>query len=179
MRSWAQKAKENDADIVLFPELNLTGYVTAPIAAEISLPIRNRYHDMITSICDELSIIICYGFIEQENGICYCTQVIADRFGALGKQRKIHVPTQESKYWRSGRGIEVFAIDGTKIGISICRDSFFPEYQRTLYFKECEVVLMPFSYYNVPRLPRLFFSIRYGVTNGRKRDRKRVCKSAF
>jgi predicted amidohydrolase len=38
-----------------------------------------------------------------------------------------------------------------KVGITICRDSFFDEMTRTLYFKGAEIVLMPFGYYNVPR----------------------------
>ena len=151
IRKWTQRAKQRDADIILFPELNLTGYVTAPIAAEIALSMENPYSDQIVEICHEFSITICYGLMERENQNYYCTHVIADQHGIVGKQRKIHVPKQESEYWGSGKEIEVFDVKGTRIGISICRDSFFPEFQRTLYFKGCEVVLMPFSYYNVPR----------------------------
>ncbi|MBN1550133.1 carbon-nitrogen hydrolase family protein [bacterium] len=151
IQKWTQKAKAKDADVILFPELNLTGYITAPIAADIALPLDNRYNEMIVDICKDNSIVICYGFIEKEDQNLFCTHAIVDKDGIVGTQRKIHVPRQEADYWKPGNNIQVFDVNGTKIGLSICRDSFFPEYQRTLYFKGCEVVLMPFSYYNVPR----------------------------
>jgi len=45
----------------------------------------------------------------------------------------------------------VLDIGKAKIGITICRDSFFDEMTRTLYFQGAEIVLIPFGYYNVPR----------------------------
>lgn len=71
--------------------------------------------------------------------------------GIIGKQRKIHVSAQEKPFWEAGNSIEVFDIGKARVGITICRDSFFDEMTRTLYFKGAEVVLMPFGYYNAPR----------------------------
>ena len=69
----------------------------------------------------------------------------------IGKQCKFHVPAHEQPYWQAGSVIDVFDIGKAKVGITVCRDSFFDEMTRTLYFKGAELVLMPFTYYNVPR----------------------------
>jgi predicted amidohydrolase len=47
--------------------------------------------------------------------------------------------------WRAEDTIEVFDIGKAKIGIAICRDSFFDEMTSTLYSKGAEIVLMPFG----------------------------------
>ena len=81
----------------------------------------------------------------------HCTHVLVNGDGVIGKQSKIHVPAQEQPYWNAGDEIRVFDIGPAKVGITVCRDSFFDEMTRTLYFKGAEIVLMPFGYYNVPR----------------------------
>jgi predicted amidohydrolase len=69
----------------------------------------------------------------------------------IGVQCKIHVPDHEQPYWQFGDAIGVFDIGVVEVGITVCRDSFFDEMTRTLYFKGAELVLMPFTYSNVPR----------------------------
>ncbi len=96
-------------------------------------------------------IQIAYGILERAEERVYCTHVLVDGKGVVGMQRKIHIPAQEQPYWGAGDAIDVFDIGRAKVGITICRDSFFDEMTRTLYFKGAEIVLMPFGYYNVPR----------------------------
>jgi nitrilase len=89
--------------------------------------------------------------IEQDGDQYYCPHVLVNGSGIIGKQRKIHVPAHEQPYWRGGNSIEVFDIGKAKVGITVCRDSFFDEMTRTLYFRGAEIVIMPFTYYNVSR----------------------------
>lgn len=151
MDLWSYKAKQENADLILFPELSLSGYIPASISKDIAETVPGPSVDKMIGIAVKYSIIIGFGIIEKDNDKIYCSHVLVNKNGIIGKQRKIHVPDQESSYWQAGSSIDVFDIGTVKVGISICRDSFFPEYQRTLYFKGAEIVLMPFSYYNVPR----------------------------
>jgi len=148
---WVIKAKEEGVELILFPELSLTGYITNPISKDLGQNIPGSAVDKVINIARKYSIFICFGIIERFEDRIFCSQVLVGSDGIVGKQRKIHVPQQEVKYWEAGDSIEVFDIGLAKVGISICRDSFFPEYQRTLYNKGAEIVLMPFSYYNLPR----------------------------
>ncbi len=148
---WTARAQDQGAELILFPELNVSGYITADIAHEIAESVPGPSTDKIIQIAQKRQITIAFGTIEAFDEKYYCTHVIVNGSGVIGKQRKIHVPAQEAPFWDAGNAIEVFDIGKAKIGITICRDSFFDEMTRTLYFKGAEIVLMPFGYYNVPR----------------------------
>lgn len=172
MENWARQASEKGAGLILFPELNVSGYITAPIAASIAEPVPGPSTEKIAHFAKQFAITIAFGLIEREGSGTFCTHVLVGPDGYIGKQRKIHVPAQEQPYWQAGSSIGVFNIGPVKVGISICRDSFFDEMTRTLYFMGAEVVLMPFGYYNVPRSRYLKDTIhgmsimKAGWTNG-------------
>ncbi|MEW6403147.1 MAG: carbon-nitrogen hydrolase family protein [Chloroflexota bacterium] len=151
MRKWVTIACEKGSELILFPELNVSGYVPAPVAHTIAETIPGSSTEKIIQMANQYQITIGYGIIEKEANRNYCTHVLVNGSGIIGKQRKIHVPTHEKTFWDAGNSIEVFDIGKAKVGIAICRDAFFDEMTRTLYFKGAEIVLMPFGYYNVPR----------------------------
>lgn len=151
MGKWAAAAATQGAELILFPELNLSGYITAPIAAQLAETIPGPTTERVIALARRLNLVVACGLLEREGDQVYCTHILVNGDGLVGKQRKIHVPTQEQPYWQAGNAIDVFDVGKIKVGISICRDSFFDEMTRTFYFKGAEVVLMPFTYYNVPR----------------------------
>ncbi len=151
MEKWLQRAADQQVDLALFPELNVSGYITNPIATGIAEPIPGPSTEKIIRLAERYQMVIAFGLIECEKDQVYCTHVLVNGHGIIGKQRKIHVPVQEQPYWTLGNEIDVFEIGKARVGITVCRDSFFDELTRTLYFKGAEIVLMPFAYYNVPR----------------------------
>ena len=151
MERWLQKASEQGAELALFPELNVTGYIPNAIVCNIAEYVPGPSTDKIIRLAEHYAMTIAFGLIEQDMDKLYCTHVIVNGGGIVGKQRKIYVPVQEPPYWYAGDSIDVFDIGKAKVGIAICRDAFFDEMTRTFYFKGAEVVLMPFGYYNVPR----------------------------
>lgn len=159
MEPWVRSAAGQGADLILFPELNVSGYIPLPLAAAMAEPVPGPSTGKIIQMAGRYNILIAFGLIEREGDARYCTHVLVSGNGIIGKQRKIHTPEHEQPYWGFGSSIEVFDIGKAKVGITICRDSFFDEMTRTLYFKGAEVVLMPFGYYNVPRSQYLKESI--------------------
>ncbi|MBI4788749.1 MAG: carbon-nitrogen hydrolase family protein [Chloroflexi bacterium] len=151
MKRWVEVVREKGAELILFPELNVSGYIPAPIAHEIAETIPGPSTEKIIKIADRHNVTICYGLIEKAADKFYCSHVLVNGSGIIGKQTKIHVPAHEKPFWDAGDAISTFDIGKAIIGITICRDSFFDEMTRTLYFKGAEIVLMPFGYYNVPR----------------------------
>lgn len=151
MEKWLQKASEQGAELALFPELNVTGYIPNAIVGDIAEHVPGPSTDKIIRLAERYAMTIAFGLIEQDMDKLYCAHVIVNGGGIVGKQRKVHVPIQEQPYWCAGNSIEVLDIGKAKVGVAICRDAFFDEMTRTLYFKGAEVVLMPFGYYNVPR----------------------------
>ena len=151
MEKWLRRAADQQVELALFPELNVSGYITNPIAARIAEPVPGPSTEKIVELAERYQMYIAFGLIERQADRFYCTHVLVNGNGLVGKQRKIHVPAHEQPYWTFGNEINVFDIGKAKVGITVCRDSFFDELTRTLYFKGAEIVLMPFAYYNVPR----------------------------
>lgn len=144
-------AAEQGAELILFPELNVSGYVPSDMARQIAETVPGPSTDKVNRLAERYGMTVAFGLIERDGDQLYCTHILVNGEGVIGKQRKIHVPTQEQPAWSAGNAIEIFDIGKARVGITICRDSFFDEMTRTLYFKGAEIVLMPFGYYNVPR----------------------------
>ena len=151
MRAWVEKAAGQGAELVLFPELNITGYIQHPVVCTFAEPVPGPSTEAAIRIAGDAGITLACGILEREGDCLYCTHILVNGRGLIGKQRKIHTPAQEQPYWGKGDSIEVFDIGKIKVGITVCRDSFFDEMTRTLYFKGAELVLMPFAYNSAPR----------------------------
>lgn len=151
METWLQRAVEQNVELVLFPELSVSGYIPDPVAGQIAETVPGPATEKILRLAERYHMTIAFGLIERDGERLHCTHVLVNGNGIIGKQRKIHVPAQEEPFWGPGHSIDVFDIGKARIGITVCRDAFFDEMTRTLYFKGAEIVLMPFGYYNVPR----------------------------
>jgi N-carbamoylputrescine amidase len=151
METWLQRAAEQRSELALFPELNVSGYIPAPIATQIAEPVPGPSTEKIIRLAEKYSTSIAFGVIEKERDRLFCTHVLVNGNGILGKQRKVHVPAHERLFWGAGDTIEIMDMGKASIGIAVCRDAFFDEMTRTFYFKGADIVLMPFGYYNVPR----------------------------
>ena len=151
MRSWIESAVAQGAELIVFPELNVTGYIQHAIARQFAEPIPGPSTEKAIQLASQTGVTLACGILEREAEAFYCTHILVDGNGLIGKQRKIHTPAQEQPYWGLGDSIQVFDLEKARVGITVCRDAFFSEMTRTMYFKGAEVVLMPFAYYNVPR----------------------------
>lgn len=143
---WVKKTKERNADLICFPELNITGHAGHPLAVSEaeSIPDGNSCQTLM-KLAKNLDIYIVAGICEEENGIHYNTQFIVGSQGFIGKQRKIHLSRDEYFYFRHGSKIRVFDIIKAKIGIVICYDNEVPEVSRCLAVQGAELLLCPYA----------------------------------
>jgi predicted amidohydrolase len=142
--SWIKKAKSEGADLVCFPETNITGHAGHPsvIKGAEALP-GGPSVDILVKLAMDLKIFICAGIVEDDMGITYNTQFMAGPEGYIGKQRKIHLSLDEYFYFRGGTQIKVFDLPFARIGIIICYDNLFPEISRCMALKGAELLLCP------------------------------------
>jgi N-carbamoylputrescine amidase len=99
-------AEEKEAELILFSELNVNGYIPAPFAHSIAETVPGPSTEKIIQIADQHHLIISYGIIEKEAGKLCCTQVLVNGSGISGKQRKIHVPAHEKPFWDTSNSID-------------------------------------------------------------------------
>ncbi|MCW4018497.1 MAG: carbon-nitrogen hydrolase family protein [Candidatus Bathyarchaeota archaeon] len=132
-----KKAKEQGADLVIFPELSLTGYVIRDQLYELAEAIPGPSTQNIEQIAKETGMHIIFGMpevSEKTKATIFNTSVFVGPDGVIGKYRKMYLPThsvfEEKRYFRPGYQTAAFDTPIGKIGLFICYDIFFPEVTR-------------------------------------------------
>lgn len=136
-------AKEKQADIVVFPELALTGYPPEDLILKPSFI--NKNYEYLSKLKENIQdIVVIVGGLEADEDIYNAAFVLYGK-EIKGSYRKWHLPNygvfDENRYFQKGDSITVLEIEGYKFGISICEDIWYPENPINLYAIEgCEVV---------------------------------------
>jgi len=141
--AWVKRAASEGAELVLFPEMGITGYWTDSRLWYVAEPIPGPCTTALERIAKDVGIVICAGIAEKQNDIVFNTQVIVGPDGYIGKSRKLHIPIAEYPYWRCGYDAPVHDIGKCKVGINICFDNWFCESSRLVTLKGAEVLLSP------------------------------------
>jgi predicted amidohydrolase len=127
----ARTAATSSADLIVFPECALTGYVFSsrkeamPYAETIPGPSTNK----LAACCRELGVHVVVGLIEVDGDRCFNAAVLIGPEGLVGKYRKNHLPFLGIDRFVDP-GDEPFRVYRTpigNIGIHICYDCNFPE----------------------------------------------------
>lgn len=142
------EAKEQDADLVIFPELSLTGYVLHDQIYELAEIVPGPSTKTIEELSKKTGMHIIFGMpelSEKSKATIFNTAVFVGPNGFIGKFRKMYLPThsvfEEKRYFRPGYQPEVFITPVGKIGLFICYDIFFPEVCRLTRLKGAELMV--------------------------------------
>jgi len=148
MKKNIKQAKEKDANLVIFPELSLTGYLNRDFAYELAEHIPGPSIHSLEETAKKENVYIVFGMPEQSEkayAVLYNTAVLLGPDGLIGKYRKMHLPThsvfEEKRYFRLGYEAPVFETEIGKIGLTICYDIFFPELFRLLRLKGSQLII--------------------------------------
>ena len=142
------EAKEQDADLIVFPELSLTGYVLQDQIYEMAEIIPGPSTKKIEELSKKTGMHIIFGMpelSEKTKATVYNTAVFVSPNGFLGKYRKMYLPThsvfEEKRYFRPGYQTAVFNTPVGNVGLFICYDIFFPEVCRLTRLKGAELMV--------------------------------------
>ena len=126
--SYIDKAKDLDVDLIAFPELAITGYPPE------DLVFKNEFVQENMKCSSEVShntqgITAIFGFVELDNKL-YNSAAVASEGKLKGTHKKIFLPNygvfDEERYFESGNTCPVFTINGTKVGVNVCEDIWYP-----------------------------------------------------
>jgi len=121
-------AREAGAELVLFPELSLTGYPPEDLLLkEHFLADARRELERLAEQTNGLAAVV--GYPERAEDVFNSAALLAG--GAVHAiYRKVYLPNygvfDEQRYFQAGPGGAVVALDGHSIGISICEDIWEP-----------------------------------------------------
>jgi predicted amidohydrolase len=128
---WLRRAAAEDAQLSVFPELALTGYLLSDLVPEVAL----RMDDpRLAALSREApGMLVAVGFVEETETHRYANSAALLRDGELvGFHRKVYLPTyglfDEGRFTRPGDRIRTQDV-GTplgRIGLSVCEDFWHP-----------------------------------------------------
>jgi len=142
----AEQALEAGADLIVFPELSLTGYTlkdqTLDLMRRADCPAFGPLRDLSRHIG------VCAGFVEEgEDGIPYNSAFFMDAGEVVHVHRKMYLPTHgmfdELKSFGRGGNLSVFDTRFGRTGIVICRDLFHPLEVSTMSALGVDLLLAP------------------------------------
>jgi predicted amidohydrolase len=142
----AQEARQSGAQLVMFPELSLTGYVLQDIAASVAC--RPSADDPVFSKLLEASrnIDILAGFVEEDNRY---RNFIASAYLSGGEivhiHRKAYLPTygifDEKRFFAAGDRFRAFETRFGRVGVLICEDFWHVSSPYTLWMDGADILL--------------------------------------
>jgi len=121
-----EKAKKKKAELLIFPELSLTGYTLMDMVDEVSLePGKNPIFKELKAASREISLVV--GFVEEmEKGLFYNSAAFLSKGKILHIHRKVFLPTfgmfDEARFYAQGKNFHTFPTPFGKAGMMICRD---------------------------------------------------------
>jgi predicted amidohydrolase len=149
MKRNIKQAKNQGANLIVFPEFALTGYVCRDTYYELAEPVpKGESICRLEEIAKKEAIHVVFGALERSDkahATLYNTAVLLGPNGFIGKYQKMHLPThsvfEEKRYFRLGYQTPVFETEIGKLGLIICYDVFFPEITRLLRLKGSQLVI--------------------------------------
>jgi predicted amidohydrolase len=142
------KAKQQGADLIIFPEMSLTGYVLLDQVYELAETIPGPSTQKIETLAKKTGMHIIFGMPElSENtqATIFNTAVCVGPQGLIGKYRKMYLPThsvfEEKRYFRPGYETASFQTELGNIGLTICYDVFFPELYRLTRLMGAQLII--------------------------------------
>ncbi len=143
----AEKLEQADADLIVLPELFVSGYqfVSAEEALRLAEPVPDGPTvRRLIDIAKRRRMHLVAGLPERSGSRCYNSAVVVGPEGLLGCYRKTHLFYEETQFFTPGdSGFLVWDIGVAKIGVMICFDWYYPEAARTLAMQGADIICHP------------------------------------
>lgn len=136
-------AKNKNANLIVFPELYLTGFYIGDQISEMAESVEGILITKIKKHARKLNIGVILGFAEKDGNHIYNSAIFIGSNGeTLCVYRKVHLFDHEKKYFKAGTEIPIIQTPEVNLGLAITYDLEFPEISRILSVKGAEVILV-------------------------------------
>ncbi len=144
-----RRAAARHAQIIMTPEVALTGFVGGERERPMAEPIPGPATQRFGALAKELGVYLLVGMSELREGQIYNAMAVLAPSGELqGVMRKVHITRYETPQgWRNGSEFPVWAFKTPtgrfRGGIMICYDREMPESARILMLKGADIIFNP------------------------------------
>ncbi len=143
-----REARGQGADLIVFPELSLTGYLVQDLAPEVALEPHNADPAFMALLEASHALDVMVGFVEADpryrfyNSVAYLSQG-----QVVHIHRKVYLPTygmfDEGRFFAWGDHIEAFDTRFGRMGALICEDFWHVSPPYLLWLDGADVLLLP------------------------------------
>ncbi|MDD8016798.1 MAG: acyltransferase [Bacteroidota bacterium] len=143
--TYIKKAIAKKADIIVFPELSLTGYSIKDLNWDLALrALPQKSFTELLKLSKQITII-AGGVEEGENFGIYNSAFVFEDGAVYSAHRKIYPPTygmfEEMRYFSSGKNVQCFNSKHGKLGILICEDLWHLSLPYILAHDDADVII--------------------------------------
>jgi 5-aminopentanamidase len=141
-----REAAKNLANLVVFPECSLSGYVYQ--SKQEALPDADNVPgvstEKVAALCKEARTYVIYGLLENTGDKLYNALAFVGPDGLIGSYRKNHLPYLGiDRFVDPGdKGFPVFSTPIGNIGMHICYDLQFPESARVMGLTGADIIAL-------------------------------------
>lgn len=142
-------AIDSGADLIIFPELSLTGYLLKDLVKSIAIrPSFSRHMEQFKTFSTNISIVI--GFVEEsKDGLLYNSSAYLEQGEIKHIHRKAYLPTygmfDEARYFAAGQSLHAFSAVSGRFGILICEDFWHISTSYIMAIDGAQFILVPTS----------------------------------
>lgn len=147
---YIQRARQQKVDLLLFPELSLTGYAIGPQTVEMSLERRDSHLLALAEAAGPMWTLV--GFMEEGVAAQFHNSQVALHNGEIEFiHRKLNLATygklEEGKHFAEGRYFENFELEDArwKVGTLICSDAWNPALVHLAAVHGTTLMLLPIA----------------------------------
>ena len=127
-REAVERARAEGADLVVLPELMLTGYSLGRVSDDVALSVDDAEIAELAEASDGLACVV--GFAEAGRVHTYNSAAYLERGEVLHVHRKLYLPTygiwEERKHFTPGNEMRAFDADIGRVAVLICSDAWQP-----------------------------------------------------
>ncbi|MCL2352523.1 MAG: carbon-nitrogen hydrolase family protein [Firmicutes bacterium] len=144
MLRFAKEAEDKKADLLLFPECFLTGYILSETyMSNYAYDFESKQFAAILKQLEHVEPTLVFGAGEKKSGKLYNSAVVVKKGEIIGVYRKTHLINPNEVFFASGIDYPVFEIKGLKYGINICYDAQFADAAKAVADQNAKLLLLP------------------------------------
>ena len=129
VQDWLQQARDAQADLVLFPEMTLTGYPPEDLLLkpDFIAAARRALDDLLPATT---GLTVTLGLPIANHYDLFNTAAVLQQGRLLGLYHKHYLPNygvfDENRYFGAGEQTPLFELGADRVGVSICEDIWYP-----------------------------------------------------
>jgi predicted amidohydrolase len=144
-RALVRRAREAEADLIMLPELSLSGYQVGDVQDDLSLELGDERIAALVAEAGDASLVI--GFAERTRLHTYNTAAYFEDGAPLHVHHKLYLPTygvfEERKHFSPGGALRAFDTRLGRQAILVCNDAWQPALAALAVQDAAQVLLIP------------------------------------